>query len=88
MQASTFNQDLGSWDVSSATTFVSFDQGIQFDIQFSVVWLCFQVGFRVKLLTDMWLLKKQVHSINLVFHLFLVLEGDVLAGLYFQSRPQ
>jgi hypothetical protein len=75
--ASTFNQDLSGWNVSSGTDFVSNGHGIQFDALCSLAWLCFQVGFRVTFITDMWLLKKQGHSWNDVFHFFLVLEEYV-----------
>jgi hypothetical protein len=62
-----FNQNLSSWNVSSSTNFVSFGQGIEFDVIFSLVWLCFKVGFRAKFITGTWLLKKHRHSTNLIF---------------------
>jgi hypothetical protein len=67
MEAPTFNQNLNSLNVSRGTTFVSFGHIIQFDALCALVWLCFQVGFRVKFITDTLLLKKQVHSTNHVF---------------------
>jgi hypothetical protein len=43
--ASTFNQPIGDWDVSSGTDFVSNDQSGR--LKRSLVLLCFQFGFRV-----------------------------------------
>jgi hypothetical protein len=44
-EATTFDQPIGNWDVSSATTFVSYDRSV--GLKRSLVLLCFQVGFRV-----------------------------------------
>jgi hypothetical protein len=45
-RASTFNQPIGNWKVSSGTNFVSNDQIVRFDSIRPLVLLCFHFGFR------------------------------------------
>jgi surface protein len=81
--AKAFNQDISGWDVSSAwkvtkgTGFVSYGQGVIFGSMRSLVWLIFQVGCRVKSITDVWLLKEHSLNQNCVFHYSLVLVWNV-----------
>jgi hypothetical protein len=90
IDATTFNGDVSGWNVSRGTDFVSNDQGVQFDSIHSLVWLFFQVGFRVKSITDAWLLMENSLSTNILFfYFFLMLGWYVLeGGGNLQSRPQ
>jgi hypothetical protein len=63
----TFNEPIGNWDVSNGVSFVSYGQGVRFNSIRSLVWFGFQVGCRVKFITDVWLLKKHSLSTNIVF---------------------
>jgi hypothetical protein len=80
--ASTFNQDLSNWNVSGGILFVSYGQLIQFDALCSLVWLCFQVGFRVKFITDIYVDFEETRALkNDVFHFFLYIRMKCLMGL-------
>ena len=81
--AKAFNQDLSNWDVSSGTSFVSNDQGIQFDLLHSLIQLCQQVLFKLQYIIDWWLLtNKHSQPTNCVFHYILELGLYVLFGQY------
>jgi hypothetical protein len=69
--ASSFNEPIGNWDVSSGTEFVSSDHGVRFDSKRSIVLLCFQLGCRVsQSITDVWRFSTDVFSTNHCFPLF------------------
>jgi hypothetical protein len=72
MSAIAFNQDLSGWNVHSGNEFVCNMTSICL-----LVWLCFQVGFRLESIPDVWLLMEQAISHNCAFHFFLVLEKYV-----------
>jgi hypothetical protein len=59
--ASAFNQDLGNWDVSGGTDFVSNDQSVRF---YSIL------GFGVKSIPGVWLFKEKALSTLSCFPLF------------------
>jgi hypothetical protein len=72
LKATTFNQDVSSWNVSSGTDFVRNGQGIQFDALCLLIWLLFQVGFRVKFITEMWLLTQPILFFTFFSHVSLI----------------
>ena len=70
--ADAFDQDIGGWDVSGGTSFVSNDQSV--GLIRSLVLLCYPTRMQSQPITHVWHLKEQVLSSNLSS---LLLELDV-----------